>query len=236
MSERHDGYVMGPIHMVRMEHSEEPWESLDSGPSQNIEIHHHNVHIATVPPGGEQDAAASSLASTCWPRGPRRSWRRSSHAAARSGRCPMASDQPGAGRAILEAIAAMEQRIMAKLDGRIKDQIAERAGLLATDADLDGQWGNPEVKKNPPRWQGDSCVGRRLSECPPEFLDELAAFSDWKAGKDEEAAPALAEEDAAKKRKYAGYARKDAARARGWAARLRAGWKPPEPEPSGDGW
>lgn len=56
MSERHDGYVMGPIHMVRMEHSEEPWESLDSGPSQNIEIHHHNVHIATVPPGGEQDA------------------------------------------------------------------------------------------------------------------------------------------------------------------------------------
>lgn len=143
----------------------------------------------------------------------------------------------GAGNEILTVLA----RIEAKLDRLLAGGAAQPAQAAASDADLDGQWGNPEVKKNPPRWQGDSCVGRRLSECPPEFLDELAAFSDWKAGKDEEKAKQHdeyegEEDEAAKKRKYAGYARKDAARARGWAARLRAGWKPPEPEPSGDGW
>lgn len=86
--------------------------------------------------------------------------------------------------------------------------------------DLDSDFGNFSIRKDPPRWKGQSYVGRRLSECPPEYLDELAQFSEWKAGKDEE-------KGTDEGRKYAGYARKDAARARGWADRLRAGWKQP---------
>lgn len=86
--------------------------------------------------------------------------------------------------------------------------------------DLDSDFGNFAIRKDPPRWKGQSYVGRRLSECPPEYLDMLADFCDWKAGKDEA-------DGSPEKLKYAGYARKDAARARGWADRLRAGWRQP---------
>ena len=149
----------------------------------------------------------------------------------------MAAEQPGAGRAILEVLARLE----AKVDRLLAQQGGSAAPGVASDADLDGQYGNPEVKKDPPRnWSGASFVGSRFSECPPEYLDALASFFDWKAGKDEEQAKAAGDdEDTAKaKAKYARYARTDAARARGWAARLRAGWKPPAPQgdSSTDGW
>ncbi len=138
------------------------------------------------------------------------------------------SEQQGAGRAILEAIAAMEGRYLRALDElgqRLVDmekRLARGGGGaapagVADDSDLDSEWGNPEIKKNPPRWQGGDFAGKRLSECTPEFLEELASFHDWRVTK--------AEDD-----KKAGYARRDASRARGWAARLRAGWKPPVPE------
>jgi hypothetical protein len=88
---------------------------------------------------------------------------------------------------------------------------------IAPDSDLDSQWGDPEVRKDSPQWLkmgGESYVGRRFSECPPDYLEALASFFDWKAGKDEA-------EGTPEKLKYAGYARKDAARARGWAKRDR---------------
>ncbi len=154
--------------------------------------------------------------------------------------------QPGAGRAILEEMRAMEQRIMSALDvlqGKL-DEIRRGGGAsqatspsAASDADLDGQYGNPEVKKNPPRWQGESCVGRRYSECPVEFLDEMAGFQSWAAGKEDAKAAAAPAGDAGKPErdtaeKNAWYARQRAGYARGWAARLRAGWKPPGQEPA----
>lgn len=129
----------------------------------------------------------------------------------------------------------MSAEMMARLD-RIEAGIAELRELMrnaaprgATGAprpvstggahpvadarDLDSQWGDPEVRYDPKRWRGDSYKGRRYSECPADYLLELAGFLDWMAGKDEE-------EGGEDKLKYAGYKRKDAARARGWAARV----------------
>ena len=86
---------------------------------------------------------------------------------------------------------------------------------IAPDADLDGQWGDPIVKAKSPRdWSGDQMTGRKFSECPPEYLDLLAARFDFFNTKETD-------------EKKRGYNMRDAARARGWAARLRAGWKPP---------
>jgi hypothetical protein len=90
------------------------------------------------------------------------------------------------------------------------------AGSVATDADLDGRYGDPEVKRDPPRWDGESFKGRRYSACSSAFLLDLANFLDWKAGKTEE------EGDPGRLR-FARYDRLDAARARGWAARIDAG-------------
>ncbi len=88
----------------------------------------------------------------------------------------------------------------------------------APSVDLDSERGDFVVKKDPTRWKGVSCVGKRLSECPPDFLDALAGLCDWKAEKNE-AEPG--------KEKYANYERLDAARARGWAERLRGGYTTP---------
>lgn len=83
--------------------------------------------------------------------------------------------------------------------------------------DLDSEHGNFTVRKDPPRWKGRSFAGKRLSETEPEYLDTLAGFKDWCAEKDR----------AAGDEKKAGYAALDAARCRGWADRLRAGWRQP---------
>ncbi len=83
------------------------------------------------------------------------------------------------------------------------------------DSLLSGQYGDPIVKAKDPRdWTGDPMKGRKFSECQPEYLDMLAERYDYFASK---------ETDQVK----AGYAVKDAQRARGWAARLRAGWTAP---------
>lgn len=94
-------------------------------------------------------------------------------------------------------------------------------GGVASDSDLDGQYGDPEVRRDPSEkyWTGDSYTGRKLSECPADYLDAYAKYKDacaWGNDKD----------GSEKKKKYAEYDRRDAARARGWAARIRGGWKP----------
>ncbi len=93
---------------------------------------------------------------------------------------------------------------------------------VANDADLDGKFGDPEIRHDPKRWNGPSFKGKRFSEAPPEWLDEMASFKDWAAGQD--SAKKTPEND-----KKAHYNRLDAARARGWAARKRAGWKSTKP-------
>lgn len=114
----------------------------------------------------------------------------------------------------LRSIDATLIRIAAHL-GALQPTTAHVAPSVPLDVDLDGKYGNPIVKAKDPRdWIGESQQGKRLSECPPEYLDMVAARLDYFAEK---------EENAKKKQ----YNRLDAARARGWASRLRAGWTPP---------
>lgn len=89
------------------------------------------------------------------------------------------------------------------------------SGAIADARELDSEYGDPQVKFDPRDWAGDTCVGLRFSECPPDFLDVLAESKDWASRNPKPG-----------KERYAAYDAKDAARARGWSARLRAGWKP----------
>jgi hypothetical protein len=90
--------------------------------------------------------------------------------------------------------------------------------------DLDGPYGNPQVRQKDPRdWHGDPMKGRRFSACPPEYLDLIAERFDYFASREEDL----------KKQKYALL---DAQRARGWAARLRSGWSAPAEPPAPSEW
>lgn len=91
---------------------------------------------------------------------------------------------------------------------------------VADDRDLDSQYGDPVVKFNPRDWSGDSCKGLPMSQCPAEFLEMLAGTFDYFAKKAEETG-----ETTNAGKPVAPYKRKDAARARGWALRIRNGWK-----------
>lgn len=104
---------------------------------------------------------------------------------------------------------------------------SDKGGKVAGDRELDSEWGNPLVRKDPKRWQGGSFVGCTFSECPPEYLDELAGLFDWMADKDEESGNKTPDKPGKPGRPTAPYKRSDASRARGWAKRIRDGWKPP---------
>ncbi len=112
---------------------------------------------------------------------------------------------------VLEEIrkqTALLERIAAALAG------GAPATASSPRVDIDSAHGNPLIKAKDPRdWSGPPMTGKRFSECPPEYLDLLAERLDYFAGKEPDA-------------KKANYNRLDAARARGWAARLRSGWTP----------
>ena len=93
------------------------------------------------------------------------------------------------------------------------------SGSTAMPNDLDGKYGNPEVRKDPPRWKGMTQVGKTYSQCPPEYLDELASFFEWQATMDDKQGRVDN-----KGRAKSGFRRMDAGRARGWALRIRSGW------------
>lgn len=127
--------------------------------------------------------------------------------------------------AILASVRNLEKRMATTV---VKAAAAKSKVEPADDSDLDSEWGNPAVRKDPPRWKGTSFVGCKFSECSAEYLDDTASFLMWKAGKndaDEAKCNAVGDAEGAKKaNKYAFYARKDAARAAGWAARVRDGY------------
>jgi len=95
---------------------------------------------------------------------------------------------------------------------------------VASDADLNSQYGDPEVRAKSPRdWTGASQQGKHFSECPAEYLDLVAERLEYFAGQNE---MEEGDQEAAKKARWN---RLDASRARGWAARIRAGYKPTHP-------
>ncbi len=84
---------------------------------------------------------------------------------------------------------------------------------VASDYEMDDKYGNPEVRRDPKRWSGESCVGRKFSDCPADYLLVTAEFNEWKASNPREG------DDP----KWQKYAIKDAALARGWAVRNQGG-------------
>jgi hypothetical protein len=104
---------------------------------------------------------------------------------------------------------------------------------VAPGRDLDGKHGDPEVRMRDPRdWTGPSMKGRRFSECPAEYLDLLASRFDWMADQAE------SKNETYNGKPVAPYRRSDAARARGWAKRIRDGRhvQTTPPSTNGSGW
>lgn len=89
-------------------------------------------------------------------------------------------------------------------------------GLAIADSELDGKYGDPQVKFNPRDWHGEDQKGRTFSACPPEFLELLASSYDYFAKMNDE----KGEKDS-KGGPKSKWDRKSALLARGWAARLR---------------
>jgi hypothetical protein len=134
--------------------------------------------------------------------------------------------------AVLQSIDATMKELLA-LSKAKRAQSAVAAGpAVASDKDLDGEYGNPIVRAKDPRdWSGDSMQGRHLSDCSPDYLDLCAARADYFA---DQAAAANEKDD--KGRPVAQFKRRDAARFRGWALRLRNGWKAPDISAQANPW
>jgi hypothetical protein len=117
--------------------------------------------------------------------------------------------------------------LLRSIDASLKQLVrvlsAQQGPVVADDRDLDSKYGDPVVKFLPRDWSGDDYREYRFSECPVSLLDMLADAFDYFARKAEETGEEY------KGKPTAPYKRKDAARARGWAKRLRAGWKGAEP-------
>jgi hypothetical protein len=128
--------------------------------------------------------------------------------------------------AVLAALARIEAKVDAlKASGGVAAVARPSAGAAddADDADLDSEWGDPIVKKDPGRWKGASYASCHMSECPPDYLDVLAQQFDWMAQKDDEQGKTwTSKKEGAQPIPASSFKRKDAARARGWAARARA--------------
>lgn len=111
---------------------------------------------------------------------------------------------------------------LASIDASMRELVARKRAAapkeVASDRDLDGKYGNPIVKFMPRDWNGASFKGARFSECPPDLLDMLANTFDWFADQAEQK-----NERTNSGKPVAGYKRADAARARGWAKRIREG-------------
>lgn len=105
--------------------------------------------------------------------------------------------------------------------------------------DLSDRYADFTIRKSPPQWLqsgGHDFAGQPISTTSPEFCDAIASFLDWQASKDEEQNKTYVN-NAGKTVAPAVYARKDAARARAWAVRLRenrrTGGAPPPPRRQG---
>ena len=119
----------------------------------------------------------------------------------------------------LEKLMAVE-----KLAAGVEPQNSD----VADDRDLDGKFGDEVVRFDPRDWSGDSFKGSHFSECPADFLSMLAEAYDYFAEKN---AGTLTDKGKPK----SDFDRRSARRARGWAKRIRAGYKPAA-QPATEGW
>lgn len=135
---------------------------------------------------------------------------------------------------VLGVLRSIDTTLKAMLTLAQQRTRASQPKAIASDRDLDGPHGNPEVRFNPRDWIGESYKGRRMSECPAAFLEQLADAFDWSAGQAERKG-----EQTTSGKPVAEYKRADAARARGWArrnaAKTNGNGNGPPPAPS-DTW
>lgn len=101
---------------------------------------------------------------------------------------------------------------------KLAASVPSGGGAVASDRDLDGRYGDPELRFSPRDWTGPNYKGRKFSQCPADLLDMVAETLEWAAGKAEEKG-----ETTDKGKPVSQYKRADAARARGWAKRIRDG-------------
>lgn len=108
------------------------------------------------------------------------------------------------------------------MDGVLKQLLKQRQAAtpkpIASDQDLDGKWGDPVLKFSPRDWTGAPFKNSHYSQCPPALLDLVADSLDWFAQEAERKG-----ELTTKGKPVAEFRRADAARARGWAKRMRDG-------------
>ena len=121
----------------------------------------------------------------------------------------------------LEVIVREQASRIEKLEGVIAGIAAVfGSGIAAADdRDLDGPKGDEKIRFDPRDWKGPSQKGRTMSRSLPEFLDVYAETMTYFANNQTDA-------------KKAGFDKKTAARALGWARRLRDGWTPPPAPPA----
>lgn len=115
------------------------------------------------------------------------------------------------------------------IDMSLKALVAQNQKALpvriATDKEMTGKYGDPVVRSMPKFWTGADYKGKKYSECPPELLDQVADQQEWVANKADEKS-----EHTDDGKPIAPFRRNDAAKARGWAQRMRkGGWTPPAP-------
>lgn len=120
----------------------------------------------------------------------------------------------------LDRIERMLIAIVASFDaGKPRESIADDA---ATDDELDSEYGDPTLKKTPPRWKGREIGGCRYSELSIEELQSVVALLTFKIENPRDGADP----------KYAKYDANDRRRARGWIRRKKAGWTRFAPGPN----
>src|SRR5271166_3783073 len=84
------------------------------------------------------------------------------------------------------------------------DALENASGLYATDKEIDGKYGDPQIKFSPRGWNGKNYVGKKMSETEPAFLDLVAEANAYSAAHPKDP-------------KYVKYNLADASRARSWA-------------------
>ncbi len=90
--------------------------------------------------------------------------------------------------------------------------------------DIHSEWNNFVIRRVPSSWLktgGPDYSGQRLSDTSPEFCDALAAFLTWRASKETEENKTYVKKATGETLPVAPLTRKDAARARAWARKLR---------------
>lgn len=140
----------------------------------------------------------------------------------------MSTETNGKPANAVEAFARLE----AKIDRLLAHLGANGTGAagnsssdnIAPVSDIHGQYGDVEIKKDPPRWKGKPLAPIHASQCPPEYLEIVADLLDFKADNPRPG-----------KEQYAKYDRRNAARCRRWSIEIREGRVKQEPMREDDG-